>query len=185
MITNHFLLISTPFLQRVLEWLDQYANYPGLELWKFINLAIFVTLAVLILRKPISSALAARGEGIKRELELAKAENAKANEKLAEAESLLATVESHVAEIQTQAEKEADAERQRQAAAGEQEIERLKAQASRELEMARKAAHNGLQQFLASRSLEVATQSVRNELRPEDDIRLIKERIGELRRARG
>jgi len=51
--------------------------------------------------------------------------------------------------------------------------------------LARKATHKGLQQFLANRSLEIAKQSVINELRPEDDLRLIRERIGELRRARG
>ena len=36
-----------------------------------------------------------------------------------------------------------------------------------------KAAHKGLQQFLANRSLEIMKQSVINELRPEDDLRLI------------
>jgi hypothetical protein len=53
------------------------------------------------------------------------------------------------------------------------------------LETARKTAQKSLQQFLADRSLEVATQSVKRELQPEDDLRLIRERIGELRRARG
>jgi hypothetical protein len=64
-------------------------------------------------------------------------------------------------------------------------MERLKTQAARELELDRKATRKGLQQFLANRSLEIAKQSVINELRPEDDLRLIRERIGELRRARG
>jgi F-type H+-transporting ATPase subunit b len=104
---------------------------------------------------------------------------------LVEAESLLTRADNDVKEIRTQAQQEAEAERQRQAAAGAQEIERLKAQAARELELARKTAHKTLRQFLAKRSLEVATQSVKSELRPEDDIRLIRERIGELRRAQG
>jgi F0F1-type ATP synthase membrane subunit b/b' len=180
MITYHFLLFLTPLSERL-----EFANYPGLELWKFLNLAIFVTVGYVILRKPISGALAARGETIKRELEKAKAESEAASHKLAEAESLLAHAEDDVKEIQTNVEHEAEAERQRQAFAGEAEIQRLKAQAQRELEQARKVVHKDLQDFLASRSLEIAKQSVRNELRPEDDLRLIKERIGELRRARG
>ncbi|HEY6806156.1 MAG TPA: ATP synthase F0 subunit B [Pyrinomonadaceae bacterium] len=158
-------------------------NYPGLELWKFLNLAIFLTAGIVILRKPISNALSARSEGIKRDLAEAQAQKDQAGQKLAEAESLIAGVDADVQDIRNHAEREAEAEQQRQAAAGEQEIARLKAQATREVEQARKTAHKALQQFLASRSVEIATQSVRRELKPEDDLRLIKERIGELRRA--
>jgi F-type H+-transporting ATPase subunit b len=180
MFTTHLLMLLTPLAERL-----EFANYPGLELWKFLNLAIFLTLGLLILRKPVSSALAARGESIKRELEQAKLESDKASEKLAESEALLAKVNDDVGSIRIQAEQEANAERQRQAATGDHEIQRLKTQAARELETARKTAQKGLQQFLANRSLELATQSVKNELRPEDDLRLIRDRIGELRRARG
>lgn len=180
MFTNHLLMLFTPLAERF-----EFANIPGLELWKFVDLAIFIAVGFFILRKPISGALAARGEAIKRELELARAESAKANEKLAEAESLLARVDSDISDIRTQAQQEAEAERQRQIAAGDNDIARLRAQATREIETARKLTHRSLEQFLASRSLEVATQSVKSELRPEDDIRLIRERMGELRRARG
>lgn len=177
-------MLFVPFLERWLEKLE-FMNYPGLELWKFLNLGIFVVLGLVFLRKPIGGLLVTRGERIKVELAEAKMESDKASLKLAEAEALLARVDGDVRDIRSQAEQEADAERQRQIAAGEQEMQRLQAQATRELEMARKAAQKGLQQFLATRSLEVATQSVRNELRPEDDLRLIQERIVELRRAQG
>ena len=40
-------------------------NYPGLELWKFFNLALFTAVAIYILRRPISAALATRREAIK------------------------------------------------------------------------------------------------------------------------
>ena len=180
MFTNHSLLLLTPLAERL-----EFMNYPGLELWKFLNLAIFLTLGIIILRKPISAALIARGQAIKQELDRAKAESEKAGLRLSEAESLLARVDADAREIRDNAEAEAEAERQRLAAAAEQEIARLKAQATRELEMARKTAHKSLQQYLATRSLEIATQSVKRELRPEDDVRLIRERIGELRRAQG
>jgi len=173
-------MLFTPLAERF-----EFANIPGLELWKFLNLAIFIAVALMVLRKPISGALVSRGEAIKRELDLAAAESAKAREKLVEVESLLARADSDVSEIRTQAQQEAEAERQRQIAAGDNDIARLGAQAAREIETARKLAHKGLQQFLASRSLEIATQSVKRELRPEDDIRLIRERMGELRRAQG
>jgi F-type H+-transporting ATPase subunit b len=176
MITHHFLLQAPTLLDRL-----QFMNYPGLELWKFINLAIFLTVGLVILRKPISNALASRGDAIKRELARAQIEKDLAGKKLAEAESLLAGVDADVRDIRNHAEQEAEAERQRQTAAAEQEIQRLRTQAAREVDQARKAAHKELRQFLASRSLEIARQSVRSELKPEDDLRLIRERIGELR----
>jgi len=166
------------------DW-SEYVNYPGLELWKFLNLAIFLTAGIIILRKPIRNALISRGEGIKLEIQKAQTERDEANIKLAEAEALWASVRTDVQNVRNLASQEADAERLRQASAGEQEIERLKVQAARELELARRAAHKELQQFLAKRSLQIARQSVIRELSPEDDLRLIRERIGELRRARG
>jgi hypothetical protein len=39
-----------------------------------------------------------------------------------------------------------------------------------------------LRQFLAHRSVELARESVRGQMRPEDDTLLIKENIGDLRR---
>jgi len=168
----------------LLRWED-YLNYPGLELWKFVDLGIFVTVAIVILRKPVSAALVARGESIRQELLKARAERESAEQKLSEADALLQSASSDTEKIKEQARQEADAERQRLATAAEQEIERMKAQAARELEIARKAARNELQEFLAGRSIEIARRKVISELRPDDDARLIGERIGELGRARG
>jgi F-type H+-transporting ATPase subunit b len=166
------------------EWM-QYANYPGLELWKFLNLAIFITAGVFILRKPITNALSARREGIRRQLRSAEEERDRAAAKLAEAEALLAHLDGDVETVRKQALQEADLERQRQAAATASEMEKLKSQAARELETAQKTARKGLQQFLADRSIELARRSVLNQLRPEDDMRLIRERLSDLRRAKG
>lgn len=162
------------------EWL----NYPGLEAWKFINLAIFLAAGLFLLRRRLKEALLARRERIR--LELVEAENARAAaaEKLAEAEALLANVDTDVAAIRTMARKEADMERQRLSAATENDVEKLKLQAQREIETASKVAKKELQRFLAQRSVELAREAVRSKIRPEDDVRLIKESVGELRRSR-
>lgn len=165
--------------------LPEWVNYPGLELWKFADLAIFLAAGIFILRKPLKSALATRRESIKREIVLAQEEREQAAAKLAEAQAMLARLDSEIAGVQAQARQEAALERQRLAKAADNEIEKLKAQANREMEIARKAAQKELRRFLANRSLELARESVANQLRPEDDNRLIKDRIEELRRARG
>jgi F0F1-type ATP synthase membrane subunit b/b' len=64
----------------------------------------------------------------------------------------------------------------------EREIEKLKQQAQREVENAGKLARKELRKFLAEKSVQMARDSIRTQLRPEDDAALIRESIGELRR---
>ena len=157
-------------------------NYPGLEAWKFLNLAIFTAAAIWILRKPISTALQSRRAAIQKELLDAQAEREQAQALIAEADSLLGHLDEEVKTIHEQARQEAQAERQRLAAATEREIEKLNQQAQRELETAQKVSRKQLRKHLANRSVELARQSIRSRMSPEDDTFLIKESIGELRR---
>ena len=166
-----------------LEWQDWF-NYPGLELWKFLNLAIFLVVGIYILRRPISEALATRREAIKRELVQAQQQRAQAEAKVAEADSLLSRLDADVRAVREQAVQEAESERQRLAAATQRELEKLKQQAEREIETADKVARKALRQFFAKRSVDYARETVRTKMRPEDDRHLIEESIGELRRAR-
>jgi F-type H+-transporting ATPase subunit b len=163
------------------EWMEWF-NYPGLELWKFLNLAIFTAAGIYVLRRPISQALLARRESIQQEIVAAQLERERALAQVAEADAMLSKLDKDVLAVREQARKEAEAERQRLAASTAQEIEKLKQQASREIETADKVARKELRQFLAKRSVELARESVRNQMRPEDDTHLIKESIGELRR---
>lgn len=161
-----------------MEWF----NYPGLELWKFLNLAIFTTAAIFVLRKPISQALAARREAIKQEIVAAQQERERALAQVADAEGRLSRLHEDVRALHKQADEEAKSERERLAAGTEREMEKLKQQSQREIESAGKLARKELRQFLAQRSIELARESVRNQMRPEDDTALIKENIGDLRR---
>ena len=161
-----------------MEWF----NYPGLEVWKFLNLAIFLAAAIFILRRKINEALLARGESIKQEVIVAQKEREQALAKLAEAEGRLNRLDEDVRLVREQAGQEAEAERQRLAASTEREIEKLKQQAQREIETADKVARKELRQYLSQRSIEFARESVKSQMRPEDDTFLISEGIGELRR---
>jgi len=161
-----------------MEWF----NYPGLELWKFLNLAIFTAAGIYVLRRPISQALLARRESIRQEVVAAQSERERALAQIAEADALLSRLDADVRAVHEQARKEAELERQRLAASTEQELEKLKQQAAREMETADKVARKKLRQYLAKRSIELARESVRRQMRPEDDTLLIKENIGVLRR---
>jgi len=161
-----------------MEWF----NYPGLELWKFINLAIFTGAGIFVLRKPISQALMARRGAIQQELVAAQQERERALAQVQEADNHLSRLHEDVRTLHRQADEEARAERARLAAATQSEMEKLKQQSQRETDMADKLARKELRQFLAQRSIELARESVRNQMRPEDDTALIKENLGDLRR---
>jgi len=167
-----------------MEWLNAWANYPGLELWKFLNLAIFTAFGIYILRRPIAEALASRREDIKQELLHAQQEKARALEKVAETDSLLSKLDDDVRAVKEHSRQEVELEKQRVAGATAREIEKLKQQSEREMETADKIARKELRRFFAQRSVEFARDRVRREMKPEDDQHLIEDSIGELRRAR-
>lgn len=173
--------MQTMFLLAAGEW-TEWVNYPGLEIWRFVNLAIFVVLALYFLRSKISQALAGRRDAIKQELIDAQTERERALARVAEADSLLSRLDDDVRTVREQAREEAIAERQRVTAATEREIEKLKQQGQRDIENAYKLARKELRQYLAKRSIEFARESIRNQMRPEDDRALIQENIGDLRR---
>jgi F-type H+-transporting ATPase subunit b len=160
----------------------EWYNYPGLELWKFANLAIFTAAGIYILRKPISQALQSRRGAIEQELISAQNERDQAAARIAEADSMLSGLDDDVRKVQEQANEEATSERQRITTSTEREIEKLKQQAQREVETADKLARKELRQFLAEKSVQMARESIRTQMRPEDDTALIRESIGALRR---
>ncbi len=164
--------------------LPAWANYPGLEAWKFFNLFVFVGLMIYILRRKISDALATRRDAIKQELVDAQQRKERALAQVTEADSLLSRVDADVQSVRQHAQEEAKSERERLAASTTRELEKLEHQAKREMETADKIARKQLKQFFAKRSIEVARETVTTQMKPEDDLSLIRESIGELRRAR-
>lgn len=160
-------------------------NYPGLELWKFINLFLFIALALLIHRRfgrPVREALRARRERIKAELETARKERDLAYAKLAEVEARFEKLDSEVTTIREKAKAEAEAESQRLQAATEQELARIRENAKRELESAGKLAKHELRKFAAQESVRLAEQILSREIKPEDDARLTTLNLQELGR---
>ena len=159
---------------------EHWWNYPGFELWKFINLAVFVAVMLFLLRRRISAAFSTRRENIKLDLERARQERDAALAKLKEVEERLSRLDTEVTAIQKQSVKEASEERERIAKSTEAEIAKLGDQARREIESAGKVAKHELRLFAAEQSVLMAEQMIRREMKPEDDARLISQNIEEL-----
>jgi F0F1-type ATP synthase membrane subunit b/b' len=175
------------FLVWIPEWLDHWVNYPGLELWKFANLLIFLAVAFYLHRRfgrPIRNALQARGEGIKQELAKARADRDAALTKLADLEARFADLDAEVERIKEKAKLEAEAEKQRISAATDEEIAKIREQTKREIESAGKAARHELRRFAALESVRLAEEILRREITAADDARLTTSNLQELGRTR-
>jgi F-type H+-transporting ATPase subunit b len=155
-------------------------NIPSFELWRWVNLLIFVGLFIYILRRPVSEAMRTRREGIRRDLMRAQEERNAALAKLEEVEQRLAKLDAEVAGVRAQSEREAAEERERIRRATEEETRKLREQAQREIESAGKAARQELREFAAEQSVRLAEEMIRRDIKPEDDARLVGLRIEEL-----
>lgn len=173
-----FLSFATLMLFQEPRWWD----YPGFELWKFINLAIFAGALVYILTRKVrlGEAFRTRRENIKRELARAQQERDAAIAKLKEVEERLVLLDSEVSAIQEQSKREAAEERARIEKSTEVEITKLSQQGQREIESAGKAAKHELRRYAAQTSVQLAEDIIRREMKPEDDARLIQRNVQEL-----
>ena len=181
-----FLLLT---ILSLLHWipdsLDAWVNYPGLELWKFVNLLVFIACALYLHRRfgrPVREALRSRGEKIKHDLAKAQEERSQALAKLADVESRFADLEAEVTAINQRAKLEGEAERERIRLATEQEISRIREQAKREIESVAKATRHELQRFAAIESVRLAEEILKIEIGPDDDARLTTNGVRELGR---
>jgi F-type H+-transporting ATPase subunit b len=160
-------------------------NYPGLELWKFVNLFVFVAIAIYLhhrFGRPIREGLRSRGEAIQRELLEAREERDRALAKLAEVESRFDRLDQEEASVKERARAEADAEKERIRLATEREVAKIREQAQREIESAGKLARHELRRFAAQESVRLAEEILEREIRPEDDVRLTSLNVKELGR---
>jgi F-type H+-transporting ATPase subunit b len=153
---------------------DQYINYPAFEVWRFVNLAIFVLLMIYLLKKPLSETFKAKREEIRSEL--IKAEEAKkaAIAKLTEVEAKLAGAEAEISRLKKEAREEIETEKLRLISQAETEAEKLKGQAAGEIVRVGQVAKLELRRFAVEESLRLAEEKLRIEVTPQTDSRLIR-----------
>ena len=164
------------YAQFVHFW-NTYFNYPGFELWKFINLAIFIAVMVYLLKKPLSDAFKAKRETIRAELIKAEAEKQAALAKLTAAEARLARLDAESTIVVEHAQAEAEAEKTRIAEQTRIEIGKLREQADNEIERTSKLAKMELRRFSAEESIRLAEEKIKKEINAEKDARLVKANI--------
>lgn len=156
---------------------QEWWNYPGFELWRFVNLLLFIAAALFIHHRffgaPITKALRSRRADIKLELEKAAQERERAAAELREAQARVGEMDAQVAKIQAEAEAEVAAEQERIRQATELDIVKLKAQNERDVANMAKSAQLELRRFVAAESIDLAETLIRRDISSEVDARLI------------
>ncbi len=162
------------------EFYNTWFNIPGFELWKFINLAIFVALLVYVLKKPLSEAFKAKREQIRSELIKAEEEKKAALARLTTVEAKLAQLETEKETILKNAKDEAAAEKKRLAEQTKADIERLRLQMEAEIARLANQSRAELRRFSAEESIRLAEEKLRSQIDDGTDSRLVKASISEI-----
>ena len=152
-------------------------NYPGFEVWKFLNLAIFVSILVYLLKKPLTDAFKAKREAIRAELIKAEEEKQAALARLTSAEANLARIGTQSEEIIEKAQREAAEEKARIERETEEEASRLRQQATSEIERKAQQARMELRRFSAEESIRLAEEKIKRNINAAKDAELIKANI--------
>lgn len=145
---------------------------------KLVNLALFLTILYLLLRKPTREFFRQRLASVRETLDRAAREKQEATAKLAELDARLNRLDTDLREIGAQSDREAAAERARMDAEAKRDIEKIREMAAREVEAAKQVAMADLRAFAATTAVDLAEQMIRRELTPADDAKLVA-RVGE------
>ncbi|MBA2379246.1 MAG: hypothetical protein H0V76_06700 [Blastocatellia bacterium] len=155
------------------QFWNTYLNYPGFEVWKFVNLAIFVSVLVYLLNKPLSEAFKARREEIRSELIRAEEAKKAALAKLTETEAKLASVPNEVERIKSEATSEIEVEKARLAAQAQAEAAKLRTQTEGEIVRIGQVARLELRRFAVEESIRRAEEKLRASVDESTDAQLI------------
>lgn len=163
------------------ESFDSYLNYPGFEIWKFVNLAIFIGLVIYAARYlQIPEWFRTQRDAIRSELLRAEEEKKAALARLTAIEARLAQLESEKESIVSRAKEESEAERRRLSEQTNLEIKRLREQADAEIARLATQTRAELRRFSADESVRLAEEKLRSQIGPADDARLVRASIQEI-----
>ncbi len=152
---------------------------PGSVLWTIITFLLIVWLIAKFGWKPILAGLKSREDGIRKDLDTAKAEREKASALLAEYQSTITGAKKEAAEIIQRAQESASqvVDEARQKSREEAQRERDRAQA--EIDRATESAKLELREFVTELTARATTKLIGKTIDPKDHERLILDALKE------
>jgi F-type H+-transporting ATPase subunit b len=148
--------------------------------FRVMNFVVLAGVLVFILRKPVSKALSSRIKDIQEQLESLEAQRAEAEKQLAQYNEKLSQIESEAAKIVDVYIKQGNAAKAKILKEAEQNAEKLRVQARRNIEHEFEKAKQKLQQEVVESSLQMAEESLKKEITAQDQDKLIDEYINKV-----
>lgn len=137
-----------------------------------INLAILLGIIVHFARKPISRALAARADGVSKEIDEAARLHREAKALLDEYEGKMKSLDAEAAEMLAHYRTEGEAEKARLIAEGASESERIQREATRTVDNEIARARKRIEAEIVNAAIVAAEKTIREKLTPADQRRL-------------
>jgi F-type H+-transporting ATPase subunit b len=142
---------------------------------RLVNFAIMVGLLVWLLKKPVAQYFASRRETIQKTLADLEQKKAEAESQCAEYKAKLAALDKETEKIVAEYVEEGEAERRRIVEEAQKQADYIKQQAQLAISQEIRAARESLQEEIAELSAATAEDILKNNIRPEDQERLIDE----------
>ncbi len=145
--------------------------------FQILNTAILAAVLVRFARRPLREFLAQRRQGIARGIEEAEAALRSARAELHALQARLARADEETAALERSASEAAETERERTLARAQAAAQRIRDEARRVAEQELERARQELREEAAALALDIAAGLVRDNLRRDDDERLVREYV--------
>jgi F-type H+-transporting ATPase subunit b len=151
-------------------------------LWPTANFAIMVAVLVYLLRVPLTTYLADRSTGIRKDLVDAATLKASATAQLSEIDQKMRALPGELASLRARAEAEIQAEEQRIAQQAVADRDRLVEQARKQMDVQVRMARRELTEHAANLAVDLATRTVEHDTTADDHARLVDRYVSQVSR---
>ncbi|MDA8168660.1 MAG: F0F1 ATP synthase subunit B [Nitrospiraceae bacterium] len=149
-------------------------------LWKIVNFAILVVILVVFLRKPLSSYLKARTEGIQKSLDEARKAKEIAEQALRDVEERLKLKDKEIESIINSAKASGEGEKAALIKEAERMSEKIREHAQANIEVELKKARDAIKKEAAELAVALAEKKLAAKMTPEEQKKLLEESIAKL-----
>jgi F-type H+-transporting ATPase subunit b len=146
----------------------------NLLIWKWANFLLLAGGLGYLMAKMLPPLFTARTQAITKDMVESQKIRQDADERAADVERRLAAIETEIAALRTESREETAAEADRLAKHTMAEIERIQAQAEREISDAGKTAQKELRRYAAGLAIDLAGQKIRARMTPATEDRLVR-----------
>ncbi|MBI5887516.1 MAG: hypothetical protein HZB82_02230 [Deltaproteobacteria bacterium] len=175
-----FILPLLPLIAFAAEREEDHHGSSG-EIWRLVTFIIVAVGVYFVWKKVVGPMLGKRAVDIEKAMADARAAKEAADRKIEEYKVKLAALEKRISEISEDLRKEGEAEKRRILAEAEKAVQKFKAQAQITIEQEIKKARLEIQAEVAELAVKMAEEILRKEIRPEDQDKLVRGYLENLR----